>query len=363
MKIGIIGSRGIPNNYGGFEQFAENLSVGLVKKGVEVWVYNSHQHKCKDALWNGVNRVMCTDPENKIGTAGQFVYDLNCINDSRMRRFDIILQLGYTSSSVWYWRLPASARVITNMDGLEWQRNKYSKAVRRFLKYAEKLAVNSSEFLVADSVAIQHYLLAEYRTQSVYIPYGAEVYHPPAESWICEPGLLPGSYFLVIARMQPDNHIEDVIRGFLDSGSKKELFIVGNVENSYGRYLVNKYRLRNVKFTGAIFNKEVLNQLRYNCDLYFHGHSSGGTNPSLLEAMAASAYICAHDNVFNRAVLGNDAAYFSSAEHICDIIRQGTNDEERKANVSSNLEKIRTIYSWDKVIDSYYELFVNALSK
>src|SRR5690606_25316653 len=138
MKIAIVGARGIPNFYGGFEQFAEYLSLGLVQKGHDVTVYNSHTHPYQEPTWNGVKIIHCKDPEDKIGTAGQFIYDLNCIRDARKRDYDIILQLGYTSSSIWGWLMPRRKSIVTtNMDGLEWKRTKYSKKVQKFLLFAE----------------------------------------------------------------------------------------------------------------------------------------------------------------------------------------------------------------------------------
>ncbi len=145
MKIAILGSRGIPNIYGGFEQYAEYLSIGLAKLGFEVSVYCSSTHPEKAITYHGVKRILCNDPEGRIGTAGQFVYDLNCIIDARKRDFDIIYQLGYTSNSVWWWLLPKKSIIVTNMDGLEWKRSKYSSKVRLFLKYAERLAVFHSD--------------------------------------------------------------------------------------------------------------------------------------------------------------------------------------------------------------------------
>ena len=184
MKIAILGTRGIPNNHGGFEQFAEYLSQHLAKKGHSVFVYNSHSHPYQKSKWNGVNIVHKKDPEDKIGTAGQFIYDFNCIIDSRKRDFDVILQLGYTSSSIWGWLLPNKPIVITNMDGLEWKRSKYSKPVRRFLKYAEKLAINTSDYLVADSLGIQSFLKNKYQKESEYIAYGAELFSEASEKVI-----------------------------------------------------------------------------------------------------------------------------------------------------------------------------------
>ena len=179
MKIGILGTRGIPNYHGGFEQFAEFFSVYLAQNNHEVYVYNSSKHPYQDKVFKGVNIIHCKDPENKIGTAGQFIYDLNCILDARKQRFDILLQLGYTSSTVWYKLLPKKATIITNMDGLEWKRSKYSNNVQRFLKYAEKLGVKSSDYLISDSIGIQKYLKKEYNVDSKYIAYGAELFDTP----------------------------------------------------------------------------------------------------------------------------------------------------------------------------------------
>ena len=134
MKIGILGTRGIPNHYGGFEHFAEHLSKGLVERGHDVTVYNSHKHPYHEKEWNGIKITHCFDPEYILGGAGQFVYDLNCILDARKRNYDIILMLGYTSSSVWGKLYPKNSIVITNMDGLEWKRAKFSKPVQNFLK-------------------------------------------------------------------------------------------------------------------------------------------------------------------------------------------------------------------------------------
>ena len=144
MKIGILGTRGIPNYYGGFEQFAEYFATYVANQNHEIFVYNSHKHPYKESNFKGVQIIHCYDPEYIIGTAGQYIYDLNCILDARKRNFDIILQLGYTSSSIWFGLHPKEAIVITNMDGLEWKRTKYSKPIRKLLLWAEKLAAVSS---------------------------------------------------------------------------------------------------------------------------------------------------------------------------------------------------------------------------
>lgn len=361
MKVGIIGTRGIPNNYGGFEQFAEYLAAGLVELGVKVWVYNSHNHPFKENRWKNVNLIHCYDPESHLGIAGQFVYDFNCIIDSRKRNFDIILQLGYTSSSIWYTFLPGSPKIVTNMDGLEWQRNKYNRFVRWFLKHAEKLAVISSDLLIADSEAIKDYLDKSYEVPTLFIPYGADEFKTPNEDCLKTYKILPYQYFLLIARMQPDNHIEEIIKGVIKSESNFPLLVVGNTNNPHGSYLEKKYSSDQIRFLGSIFQKENLNQLRYFSKLYFHGHSAGGTNPSLLEAMAASALICAHENPFNRSVMGDDGLYFQDESQIAEIINNDFNHNIRSVQISNNINKIRTKYVWSKVISAYNNAFTGLL--
>src|SRR5690606_39950260 len=134
LKIGFLGTRGIPNRYGGFEQAVERLSVGLAEMGHDVTVYNSHQHPYKEEWLHGVRINRRYDPEHLIKTAGQFIYDLNCIRDAHKKKFDVILFMGYTSSSVWWRYFPKKSTIISNMDGLEWKRSKYSAFVQKFLK-------------------------------------------------------------------------------------------------------------------------------------------------------------------------------------------------------------------------------------
>ncbi len=361
MKIGILGTRGIPNHYGGFEQFAEYLSVGLVELGAEVWVYNSHNHPCQEKVWKNVNLIHCFDPEYKIGLAGQFVYDFNCILDSRKRNFDILLQLGYTTNSIWYKLLPAKTKVVTNMDGLEWKRSKYNRFLRWFLKHAEKFAANSSHLLIADSEPIKHYLQSSYSIQTLHISYGADIFETPNADSLKPYNVLPQEYYLLIARLQPDNHIEEIIKGVIACQSKIPLLVVGNTNNTFGNYLKNHYASGQIHFLGSIFCKETLNQLRHFSALYFHGHSAGGTNPSLLEAMAASAPICAHDNSFNRAVLGIDAYYFENEEQIAEVLKNQFGKTKQISFTANNLTKIRLNHVWKNIILGYYKAFADII--
>ena len=363
MRIGILGSRGIPNNYGGYEQFASDLSAGLVQKGHEVFVYNSNRHPYKEKEWNGVNIIHCKDWEHKIGTAGQFLYDRNCINDARKRNFDILLHLGYTSDSVWHRRWPKKTVNIINMDGLEWKRAKYNRLTRRFLKWAESLAVKKADVLIADSLAIQQHILDQYNKTSHFIPYGAVIFKTPDAEVLNKYPLKPYEYFMLIARMEPENNIEMILEGFTASKQPCPLLVIGNTSNRFGKYIVSRYKHSKIIFAGSVYDNELLNNLRYFSKIYFHGHSVGGTNPSLLEAMACGCVIAAHKNVFNKAVLQDEGYYFSSADDITAIINKPKELYQVEQFKSLNMEKIRTIYDPEKVLAAYEELILNACHK
>ena len=353
MKIGILGTRGIPNRYGGFEQFAQYLSLGLAKKGHGVFVYNPHDHPFKQIKWKEVNIIHCKNPENKLGTAGQFIYDKNCINDARKRNFDVLLHLGYTSDSIWYKRWPKNSVNIVNMDGLEWKRSKYFFLTKSFLKWAESLAAKHADALIADSTGIQQYLLNRYKRASAYIPYGAEIFNSPNETILKKNGLLPHCYSIVVARLEPENNIAKIIRGYIATNKRDPLVIVGAPENKYGKFLFKRYNGTRIKFLDSIYDQNELNNLRYFSSYYFHGHSVGGTNPSLLEAMGCHCNIVAHDNIFNRAVLENNADYFTSKEDITAILNSPTQGNIISDRKEMNTRKIISEYNWEKIIDKY----------
>ena len=363
LRIGILGTRGIPNRYGGFEQFATHLSKGLVEMGHSVSVYNSHKHPFTENNWFGVEIIHCFDPEYLAGTAGQFIYDLNCIRDTHKRNFDILLVLGYTSSSVWGRWYPPKTIIVTNMDGLEWKRSKYAKPVQQFLKYAEKLAVRFSHYHIADAVPIQEYLQKKYGIKATYISYGADILVKQDDVVLKKYGVTANEYYLLIARMEPENNIEMILDGLCTAEQKRNVLVIGGKDNVFGKRMLAKYLANtNIQFPGAIYDKAVLDTLRSGCRVYFHGHSVGGTNPSLLEAMATGALICAHDNLFNKAVLGEDAFYFQSATDIETIAGQIEVDkiDTMKRN---NLEKIRNNHSWEKIIAEYSNYFLQAYQK
>jgi glycosyltransferase involved in cell wall biosynthesis len=354
LKIAILGTRGIPNNYGGFEYATEKISVGLVLRGHDVTVYNSHNHSYKQDSWREVHLIHCNDPENKFGTAGQFIYDLNCIRDARKRNFDVIIMMGYTSNAIWGKLYPKKSVIITNMDGLEWKREKYSRLIQIFLKYAEKLAVKRSDFCIADSIAIQNYLQGKYEINPAYIPYGADLPQQQTVNFLKNYSEKKQEYFILMARMEPENNVETVLDGFHNSNSAKKFIVIGGVQNRFGKYLINKFKNdERIQFAGSIFIPEQVNDLLANANIYFHGHSVGGTNPSLLQAMANKVLIAAHNNAFNRAVLQNDGLYFSDCKEVQNIIDNARLEDKEEKMIENNLKKISSEFNWEKIIDQY----------
>lgn len=361
MKIAIIGTRGIPNNYSGFEQFAENFAVFLAEEGYDITVYNSHNHNYQKPNYKGVKIIHCFDPEFLVGTFGQFIYDLNCILNSRRQRFDVILQLGYTSNSIWHFLLPKAAKIVTNMDGLEWKRTKYTPLVQKFLRYAEKLAAKSSDVLIADSLGIQTYLKKKYKLESKYIPYGASIPRQFQKNVLEEYNILPYSYDMLMARMEPENNIEVILDGYCASNQSRNFLVIGNHQGTkYGKYIYHKFKdIPSIHFLGGIFDLDKLNALRKYSTLYFHGHSVGGTNPSLLEAMASEALIVAHENAFNKGVLGKDARYFTDASDVTNSIDR-LEKEAYSSFINNNSDKIRYKFSWKSVNTNYLKTLVKA---
>ena len=363
MKIAILGTRGVPNYYGGFEQFAEFFSVYLVEQGHEVYCYNSHDHPFQEKSFHGVNIIHQYDPEHKMGTFGQFIYDYNCIMDSRKRDFDIILQLGYTSNSIWYFLLPKKSIIITNMDGLEWKRTKYSKPVQQFLRFAERLAANSSDFLVSDSLGIQKFLKQKYKKESTYIAYGAYPFANPDEAILKEYDVEKEQYNMIMARFEPENNLDMVLEGVAMNEDKTPILVIGKHQTKYGDYLKNKFKAhQNIRFIGGLYNLEHLNNLRYFSNLYFHGHSVGGTNPSLLEAMASKALVIAHHNDFNKGILKENSHYFSNAKEVKNILNTIKKNDNLQL-VQNNFDAIVNEFNWEKINGEYLQLFEECFSK
>ena len=361
MKIAFISTRGIPNNYGGFEQFAEYISVGLAARGHEVVVYSPHFHPYKKDTYKGVRIKHIYSPETWMGSSvGSFFYDFASLKDAlKKEHFDIIYEAGYTSivpAYIWFNVKKIKYPIFTtNMDGLEYKRTKFNKWVQKFIFWEERTTVKHSHYLIADNMGIHDYYKEKYNKESKFLAYGADIHEDYDISLLAEFGLQPRKYYLLVARLEPENNIEMAIQGFLASGEtdKKELIIVGKTNTPHGKYLVGKYTGQpGIRFVGGIYDFKKLNSVRYYSFAYFHGHSVGGTNPSLLEAMASSCYILAHDNIFNRAVLKDNAHYYASSQAVTKLLNSiyELNESCRNKFIENNLQEIRNEYSWESLI-------------
>lgn len=359
MKIAILGTRGIPNQYGGFEQFAEYLSVGLVKKGHSVTIYNPHFHSYNESNFKGVDIIQKYSPESKLGASANFIYDFLCLRDSLNKEFDVILECGYQSVAVSYFITPIQKSIIvTNMDGMEWKRAKWSPFVKKLTKKFEEWGAKKSHALVSDNEGIRNYFLKEYGIDSSMIPYGAEIFTNPNVEAISAYSMLPDDYYLLIARLEPENNIEMALEGYLESKSKIPFLVVGNHTTQYGEALKKKYIQTGIQFLGGIYDQNIINNLRFYSKAYIHGHSVGGTNPSLLEAMACNCFIFAHNNEFNRSVLKENGLFFDRLEDIKQyIVEIDTYENTKEDFKKNNLEQIKTTYSWNTIINQYESLF------
>ena len=374
MKIAFISTRGIPNNYGGFEQFAEYISVGLVRRGHEVVVYSPHFHPYREPDYKGVRIKHIYSPEKWMGSSvGSFVNDFLSLRDAlKKEKFDIIYEAGYTSivpAYIWFnVKRIKYPLFTTNMDGLEYKRTKFNKWVQKFVFWEERMAVKHSHYLIADNMGIHDYYKEKYGKESKFLAYGADVHEDYDAGVLKEFGLEAGGYFIVVARLEPENNLFMALEGYLASNQygKRPLVVVGKTNTPYGEHLVERYgRDRNIRFVGGIYDFRKLNFIRHYSYAYFHGHSVGGTNPSLLEAMASGCFILAHDNIFNRAVLGENALYYGStdaATEMLDGIDQAVS-AHKKEYTERNLEVIRRDYSWEKLVDEHEEYFKWMLSQ
>lgn len=355
LRIAIQGCRGIPNRYGGFEELAEHLALGLRERGHEVWVYTSSTHPDPSALWQGIHRVVRWDPEPRWGSAGQLVYDALSLLHAERLRPDVLLALGTTSSGFWLNALRSlgflrKPLVLVHLDGLEWKRGKYGPWVRRFLRWQERWAVEASDTVVADHPALMDYVQKHYPGKArVELAYGAHLPAPCSEEGLQKWNLTAGTYALALSRAVPENHWEMVLQGA--AAASIPLVAVADWTTPYGQKLRAQFAdIPTIHWLDALFDPIDVETLRQHCRLYYHGHSVGGTNPGLLQAMASGCRIAAHRNPFNHGVLRGDAAYFSSAKEV--------QSAWEHANAVPADHGVRLAdYRWDDVIAGYARAF------
>lgn len=356
MKIAILGTRGIPNNYGGFEQFAEILSMGLVKRGHSVTVYNPHFHPYKLPAYNGIQIIQKWHPEPLLGAFANFIFDFICLKDALNKKFDVYFELGYSTVVPTMYLLKTDNKPVAfTMDGLEWKRTKFNTTIRRFMLWLEKLALSKIKYMISDNEGIREYFLQTYQKDSVVIPFGAYIFDQPNPEVLKNYQVEPYRYSMLIARLEPENNIEMMLEGHKISQDKDPFIVIGNHQTPYGEVLKTKFAdTPSIRFIGGLYNLEHLNNLRYQCKVYFHGHSVGGTNPSLVEAMGSGALVAAHKNPFNMSVLEKNAFYFATPQDAAEIlINYDELSKNRTSFIAENQQKVRVVYNWDRIIDQY----------
>jgi glycosyltransferase involved in cell wall biosynthesis len=331
--------------------------------GHEVTVYSPDEHPYQQSEWNGIRIRHVFNKESKLGIWGTLLYDYLCLRDAVRSDFDVILELGYVPVAIFYpFRRRGRAPLVTNMDGLEWKRSKWNAILRRFARLTEVLGARHSDALIADNEAIREYLRREHGRESHFIPYGAEPYDDDRVDALESRGVSPGAYHMLIARMEPENNVEMILDGYVASGDSRPFLAVGKTGTRHGQELVAKYRgNERIRFLGGIYDYGALSALRRHAHLYFHGHSVGGTNPSLVEAMASGAMVAAHDNPFNRSVLEAGALYFAAPGEVADLIRSDTSGL-RESFVRANREKVLQVYNWKRIAAEHVRVFELAIA-
>jgi glycosyltransferase involved in cell wall biosynthesis len=358
IKLAILGTRGIPARYGGYETFAEQLAPRLASRGVNVTVFCPALSPRSDETYLGVTLKFEKFPN--LGKYSEMFWDARCFCVAR-RQFDVVYMLGMGGAfAAWVPRL-FGTKVWINTDGIEWKRKKFTWPQRAYVAAVEALSVLFASRIVADAAAIAVYLRKRYPglKKTCTIAYGANIpTDEPNRKLIEEWSLQPDGYYIVVCRLEPENHVLEIVEGFEQSNSPLSLLVLGNFENpnKYVRMLLAHNSAR-VRFIGGVYDRKKLEALRFYARAYMHGHSVGGTNPSLLEAMACSNLVLAHDNPFNREVLGDSGVYFKSSAELASIVDAVDTGRVDKGILQSGaVERIRERYLWDQIADAYLAL-------
>ncbi|MDE6048336.1 MAG: DUF1972 domain-containing protein [Paramuribaculum sp.] len=359
MKVSIIGTVGIPANYGGFETLVEQLVRHNNSEDLEYAVYCSDKtYKKRRWVYHGAKMEYVGLNANGLQS---IPFDIISLIRAA-RKSDAVLVLG-VSGCIFLpiFRLFSNKKLIINIDGLEHKRDKWNKYVRRFLKFSEKMAIKYGDIIISDNKGIAEYVKKEYNVGSELIAYGGDhvmvnVSESETEQVLNAYDLKKGEYSFALCRIEPENNIHAILQAFKEIPEQKLVF-VGNWDRSeYGKKLFQEYGdVKNIKLLQAIYNLTTLNVLRGNCKYYIHGHSAGGTNPSLVEAMFFGKPIIAFDCVYNRATTKSKAAYFKSSDDLSKILNDTTITSSQMG------QEMRAIaekeYTWDHIAQQYESLY------
>lgn len=380
----IVGSKGIPANYGGFETFVDNLVTRQVNPKIKYHVScMTFDKSVKQYDYNGAECQEIYVPN--IGGAKAILYDLRSLDWA----LDTIKERNLTDGIVYILACRIGPflhkyikkfhnhgfKVWVNPDGHEWKRAKWSAPVRKYWKVSEKLMVKNADFLICDSKSIEEYIHEDYRKynpQTTFIAYGADITPSTLKQddkkvvdWFNKHDVKLNEYFLIVGRFVPENNYETMIKEFMKSKVNKDLVIITNVEkNAFYNSLKEETHFENdkrIKFVGTVYDAELLKFIRENALGYLHGHSVGGTNPSLLEALGSTKINLLYNVGFNKEVGEDSSLYWSLedgslANKLNEVEEISTEKEENFGKLAK--QQIIDNYSWEKIVNDYEEQFM-----
>lgn len=361
VRVAIAGARGIPANYGGFETFAAELAPRLVRRGFSVTVYCRPRYSdaSRPSQFDGVRLIYLPSIGRRSleSPSAELLCSLHALKD----RPDILYVLGFRASAFYVPHRLLGRNLVFNTDGFDWQRSKWSPLARRYLRMSAGIGVRlASGGLVADSRVTAEYYASTYGRRPIYLSYGAALLTTSAPDIVASYGLEPGRYYLVVARVEPENHVRSVIEAYLQSGSEAPLAVVGsqNYNTAYGSAVMH-LRSDRVRLLGGIYTDGHLDALYQGCFAYIHGHEVGGTNPSLVRAMGAGALILANGVSYNREVLADAGLYWSPASaDLPRVIKTVERDQSLAAHLRSAARaRAAAHYDWEAIADGYAHFF------
>ena len=360
-RLAILGSRGIPAKYGAFEVASEKIAAGFLEKGWAVTVFCPHDQSYREPFYRGIALRRVWHPPGGIGS---LLYDGMSLLVASVGPFDAILMFGYGAGPFFFIPRLFGTPLIVNTDGLEWKRSKWSWAVKQYFRLCERVVTLAADRLISDAWGIKRYYKETYGVDSEYIAYGTELPDAIGDD-VREFGLEPKRYYLVVMRLEPENSILEIVRGYLASQSARPLILVGPSTPFFDRMvrplLDGQSRAR---YLGPIYQRERVFALRKNAFAYVHGHTVGGTNPSLLEAMASANFVVAKDVEFNREVIGELGRYFATEEQLTRIVGELEQTDPDSIDRLGRAARavIEEKFQWHHVIEAYAKVIGAAIS-
>lgn len=359
MKVALLGTRGVPAQYGGFETAVEEIGSRLASRGYDVTVYCRNPGQTATS-YRGMRLVNAPAIKHRM-TETLSHTAVSTVHAIARDRPDVVLMLNAGNAPMLKPLSVANIPSAIHLDGLESRREKWRGVGARYYRWAERAAVKWGDVVIADAQAIADHVQSQYGRDCVVIPYGAEVISPGSER-LAEVGVESDRYHLIVARLEPENHVLDAVHAYRQSKESLPLIVVGSAP--YAQWYIDKVRAAaagdpRIRLVGSIYDAELLDQLYGNARTYIHGHSVGGTNPSLLRAMGAGAPVLAFDVEFNREVTNGHAFFWADAHaltEITDEISTGAFDERLVELSARGKERVAEHYQWDAVTDQYEDV-------